>query len=477
MSFSDSLMTLASTAYQGHGRSSCISDTSGQFLLLVDDTGIRDAQFNLLTGASAMALGWDTAGASYLILPKPGAPTRYCIFVNEKWPNARAGYVEVDLAANGGAGGVVPPGTTWYMQHTTDKLTATTDSAETGYWVVQHVDSGDAFHAFHLSGLGLDPAPVVSHAGRSYLADTPGYINADRVRPMKFSPQGDKLGVITMGSDLDTNAIELFHFNRDAGTVDFWAQVANRQFALNLEGSVVPWHSTLNPFILDLEFSPDGNHMYYVNGDSILFAGSIYAIQVELANEDVDSIQYSAFGLMAIGNYNYPGWDPFGSFLLTGLNGHLYARANTYTINPNWLIDLFSVPLEMGMISGPNAIPLLDVGYLLYAPSGGNPVVMPNISKRYVDSAPVTTGLPHMEAITALRVWPNPGNSLIEVRWSGLTKTADARFTDATGRAVPGIWHLHPGENTMDISGLADGIYMLHVQSADEVSQVRIVKQ
>ena len=187
MTFTDSSMVMLPSPYNGTGRSACISDTTGQFLLLVDDTGIRNAQFNLLPGASAAELGWSTAGSSYLVLPKPGSPLHYMVLVNETPPDARAGYVEVDLGANSGMGGVAFAGTTWYMQHATAKLTATTDESETGYWVVQHADSGDIFEAFHLTATGMDPVPVLSNAGRSYLTHASGYINADLLRPMKFS--------------------------------------------------------------------------------------------------------------------------------------------------------------------------------------------------------------------------------------------------------------------------------------------------
>ncbi|MBS1547538.1 MAG: T9SS type A sorting domain-containing protein [Bacteroidetes bacterium] len=476
MQFTDSSMAMLPSPYSSVGPSSCISDTSGQFQMLVDNSGIRGAQFNLLPGASAAELGWDTAGANYLILPKPGAPTRYCILVNEKRPNARAGYVEVDLAANGGAGGVAPPGTTWYMEHTTDKLTATTDSAESGYWVVQHADSGDVFHSFHVTNLGLDPVPVVSHAGHSYLADTPGYINADRIRPMKFSVQGDKLAAVIMGSDLDTNALELFHFNRASGSFNFWTRLTLDLYALdNTTGQLVPNDVGPRKFVTDCEFSADGNYLYYQGADTFPYNGYSIVAQVSLVDTAAARIAQSAFGVMGTGVAYAARMYPEGAFLLVGLNGRLYARP--YDPYPNILLDLFALPTAMDSLSGPDHDPMFDVGFplsLTYATYAG---YFPNICKRYVDSSPITTGMHPMDVNATLRVWPNPGSGLITVQLGGVASAAVARFTDATGRAVPGIWHLHPGDNTMDISGLADGIYMLHVQSGDEVRHVRIVKQ
>ncbi|MEO5584144.1 MAG: hypothetical protein ABIQ75_01695, partial [Flavobacteriales bacterium] len=208
MSFADTSATILPSPYAGPAPATCISDTSGQFLLLVDNSGIRNALFAPLQGATAADLGWNTPAANYLILPKPGAPERYFIFINEGPPTARGGYVEVDLAANGGAGAAVGVGTTWYMAHVTAKLSATTDAVEQGYWIVQHEDNSDAFRSYHLTDQGMAAAPVVSHAGGTYLPDTPGYENADRWGKMKLSFQGDKLAAIKHGYDLDTNALE-----------------------------------------------------------------------------------------------------------------------------------------------------------------------------------------------------------------------------------------------------------------------------
>lgn len=476
MQFTDSSMTMLPSPYSNAGPSSCISDTSGHFQLLVDNSGIRGGQFNLLPGASAAELGWDTAGANYLILPKPGAPTRYCIFVNEKWPNARAGYVELDLAANGGAGGVVPPGTTWYMQHTTAKLTATTDSAEIGYWVVQHADSGDAFHTFHLTSLGLDPAPVVSHAGRSYLADTPGYINADRTRPMKFSAQGDMLAAVIMGSDLDTNALELFHFNKASGSFNFWTQLTLDLYALdNTTGQLVPNNVEIRKFVTDCEFSADGSSLFYQYADTLPSQGYSTVAQVSLGDTAAASIAQSAFAAMGTGAYYAARMNPNGTFLLLGLNGRLYARP--YGPYSDILVDLFALPTAMDSISGPNHDPMFDVGFPLSLPYATYAGYFPNICKRYLDSSPITTGVPDQKTKAAMRVWPNPSKGYFMLHWNGPDPQGQAWTTDAIGRTLPGKWPINTGDNAIDISRLADGIYMLHVQAGNDLRRVRIVKQ
>ncbi len=478
MHFTDTSMAMLPSPYSSTGRSSCLSDTTGEFLLLVDDTGIRDAQFNLLSGASTAELGWTEPGSSYLILPKPGAPTHYFILVNEMPPDARAGYVEIDLVANGGEGGVVSPGTTWYMQHATAKLTATTDVAEAGYWVVQHADSGNAFNAFHVTEQGLDPVPVISHAGRSYLPDAPGYINADLLRPMKFSFQGDKLAAITFHSDLDSNALELFHFNRTDGMFSFWAHITTDQYGLNPEGQLIPLSYGWRRFIPDMDFSPDGLHLYYLCSDTSYNGGQAYLVQAELGDPDQSAIQHSAFVFMGAGLYVYPGWDGAGGFLLSALDGSLYARTNNHEFTGNGFFDIYTVPLSMGIFSGPNTIPLYDVGDLLSVPYAGNVGSLPNLCKRYVDSAPMTTTVSAQQgAGSQVRAWPNPNIGFFMVQWNGTAGTTQARLLDATGRTLPGKWALHHGDNAMDISHVANGTYVLQLRNGDEVRHVRIMKQ
>lgn len=81
-----------------------------------------------------------------------------------------------------------------------------------------------------------------------------------------------------------------------------------------------------------------------------------------------------------------------------------------------------------------------------------------------------------MRTSRELQVLPNPTNGHFNVHLDQKAP-ANASLLDASGRKVHVPWHLHPGNNTIDISGLADGVYLLRVQSGDEVRQARIVKQ
>ncbi|MBS1547537.1 MAG: M4 family metallopeptidase [Bacteroidetes bacterium] len=78
-------------------------------------------------------------------------------------------------------------------------------------------------------------------------------------------------------------------------------------------------------------------------------------------------------------------------------------------------------------------------------------------------------------ALQYLEVLPNPGNGHYIIR-NGTT-LAMAWLMDASGRPVHTPWSLHPGNNALDISDLASGVYLLIVRTGDGLRQVRIVKQ
>ncbi len=301
-------------------RNASISDTSGQFLLLVDDFGIRNAFFNTIEGGSASELDWQVPAGNYLILPIPGNPEQYAVFINELPPSRRAGMVLVDLAANAGAGAMEGE-TTWYMDHTTAKITATTDSTETGYWIVQHQDDNDAFLAFHLTSSGLQPTPVTSHIGSAYLPDTGPVDNMDRRGQMNFNFQGDMLGAIKLStSSPDTCKVELFTFDRSSGTLAFWAEILARDFTggLTLPGT---------PSILQgLDFDSTGQYLFVgVALDLPTSPPQVYVVQFDLAATSPDSLwnqeaSWNGFGVYEPGDYdsrygNAFTIDPYGYLL------------------------------------------------------------------------------------------------------------------------------------------------------------------
>lgn len=270
-------------------RSASISDTAGQFQLLVDDAGIRNALFDPVAGGTVAELGWNVPAGNYLILPWPDRPEHYAVLINELPPTARAGMVEVDLTANGGAGAVVGQ-TQWYMQGTTAKLTATTDSGDTAYWVLQHAEDDDTFHAFRFGAEGLSPYEVVSHAGPAYVpTDTMVYTDTDSVQynffrqgAMTFNFQGDRLATIVNNAAMDSTRIELFHFDRTTGAVAHWTGLDERSL-VELIPYPCNWIPALKqPFFRAVDFEPTGRYMYLGFTDSLVDIVNTWVMRIDL---------------------------------------------------------------------------------------------------------------------------------------------------------------------------------------------------
>src|SRR5262245_53795502 len=84
-------------SYRPSWRNASMSDTAGNFLMMVDDHGIHNGLFGLMPNGSASSLGYSADQSNYLILPKPGAPDNYTVLVNQREDQKRAGWFEVDM--------------------------------------------------------------------------------------------------------------------------------------------------------------------------------------------------------------------------------------------------------------------------------------------------------------------------------------------------------------------------------------------
>lgn len=430
-------------------RNASISDTAGQFLLLADDFGIRNALFEPVQGGSVYDLGWNVPAGNYLILPVPGSIDHYAVFINELPPSARAGFVEVDMGANSGMGAVIGNGTIWFMEHTTAKISATIDATGTGYWVVLHTDDDDGFHAFHLSATGLDPDPVTSHVGTTYLPSTFPKDNLDRRGQMTFSLQGDRLGLVKNDVSIDTSKIELFNFDRNTGELEHWADIG---IFFDLDGLPYP---TPPSGLQGLDFDNTGQRLYTCHVDTSSTGLDLCVVQYELTAHP-DSLAEHASFMLCSGSADPLNYDSrYGSLFAVAPGGHLLLRSPVYP-SEGYLFQALSeffLPLEY-----------LSGGHLYYPAETKVIGGFPSPCKRYIDSAPLSTGIREAHTIVAIGLRPNPMIDRAALVFNGPAHPDLVIWRDALGRVVrrTAVGQIGP-TYTLEREGLPDGLYMVEV--------------
>ncbi|MBK7246570.1 MAG: hypothetical protein IPI05_02750 [Flavobacteriales bacterium] len=430
-------------------RNACISDTAGQFLLLADDFGIRNAIFETVQGGSVNDLAWNVPAGNYLILPVPGSIDHYAVFINELPPSARAGFVEVDMGANSGAGAVIGNGTTWFMEHTTAKISATMDATGTGYWVVLHTDDDDAFHAFHLSGTGLDPDPVTSQVGTTYLPSTFPKDNLDRRGQMTFSLQGDRLGVVKNDVSIDTSKIELFNFDTGTGVIQFWTEIG---MALGIDNDGTPFPAIYSR-AKGLNFDNSGQFLYINLLDTVEPFVDEGIVQLDLTATPPDSLWSQSATFTGFGPTQPNSYDSrYGSNFTVDAFGFLLAHP-WYPPNPGYQTQL----LEREFL------PLGGFGNYQYPQSkvmGG----FPSPCKRYLDSAPLATGICEAHTIVAIGLRPNPMIDRAALVFNGTARPERVIWRDALGRMVrrSAVGQVGP-TYTLEREGVPAGLYMVEV--------------
>jgi hypothetical protein len=71
-----------------------------------------------------------------------------------------------------------------------------------------------------------------------------------------------------------------------------------------------------------------------------------------------------------------------------------------------------------------------------------------------------------VSSTTNISLWPNPAKDVVNVNYSGAGNDARAMIFDQLGRMISSTV-LHSGNNSVNVSNLSTGSYIVHVQSAD----------
>ncbi|NUQ15961.1 MAG: hypothetical protein HUU33_11635 [Flavobacteriales bacterium] len=402
LNFYNEQLTIIPSTFAVTARNATMSEPDGALSLVVDETGIHNANFDLVQDGSAQDLGWPARLASLLILPKPDAPFHYFVFVNTPEVDKQAGYVEVDMSMNLGAGGVVGSGTTWYMSNTTAKIAATTHGNGVDYWVLQHADGTDTFHAFRIGPGGLNPVPIISATGPLLSATpVPDRLSSDFWGPMKFSVSGDQLA---FGFDHapDSAGAAVFWFNSSTGTVTVRnSSLAYTAYDLDdYTGDTIAVTLPMD-FTSGLDFLTTDDRLYVAYLDtSIDGSGGFFSTQYDLTVCDGCIPHTSlASNTSSVGVGTEWGADTTGGSLVLGPDGELYLR--NAGSNQGFLHWWDNVPHEFNTSLGGST--------LISSPDLHETWGFPLFCKRYHDSDPAWLGLREEDGRDpAFRAVPKP---------------------------------------------------------------------
>ena len=220
VNFSSGVPVTGTSAMHTREGSASISDlTNGQTLFYSDGDSVWNKNNALMPNGFGLKGGNLSSTQAALIVPKPNHSSIYFLFTSDQGgydgPNSGVHYSIVDMSLNGGLGDVTTKNTLLTPAPTTEKLTAVKHCNGTDYWVITHPFNSNAFHAYLVSSSGVNPTPVISHAGK--IESSISGSNLETIGYLKASPNGKKLA---LGIAINDSLIELFDFDASSGTVN-----------------------------------------------------------------------------------------------------------------------------------------------------------------------------------------------------------------------------------------------------------------
>lgn len=425
-----------------------LSDTAGNLLFYFDGQVFYTAALDTMPHGLSDSL-WTPpfmGQMQSIALPRPGWPNRYYLFMIDQY--RWSGYVELDMTANGGQGDVISPDIIYYMDSAAEtRIAATRHANGEDYWIVLHEQGSDEFHAFRLGSAGLDPVPVISHAGTAIQIDL---IGPDHYGRLKFNTQGDLLAHTSLAHYLpDSSIVELFHFDQWTGAVSLVAELPHYTSASGVE------------------FSPDGQRLYCTHMFSPPGGFATTAIWQLSLDPLVETTIVGSALVIAVDSSSF-GLDQVNSTMELAPNGKIYVKIGA----PNGILAVINSP------NAPGPACSYDRDGIDTQVAFGVVDGLPNQCRRYHDSAPSwATGVPaiHAQGSSTLFVRPNPAHDRISVTWPQNVEAAQVVCVDALGRTV----QINPVDgNVLDVSKLSTGFY--HILALDRtgmpIARVRFVK-
>ena len=187
-----------------------------------------------------------------------------------------------------------------------------------------------------------------------------------------------------------------------------------------------------------------------------------------------DFVEFEPGKLLVVGEFTYIGTREVGGIAVIDTAGNVLENYFTGT-GAGWLPTTNQGTLRsiLGVEQGPDGSIYIFGSYSGFDDGYGNHANQRMITRLY----PVNVGVGEISgSAPALRVWPNPGDGLLNVHWPGHTK-AMLEVRDALGRMMHGGTYVG-GSWQVDLSHLPSGLYTLLLSTPEgERATTKWIKQ
>lgn len=282
-------------------------DAFGQLLFYTDGVTVWSKQHQILFNGNNL-LGGGSTTQSALVVQKPGSTSVYYLFTIEQAENTtwRLAYSEVDMALDGGLGGITSNKNVVIYSPVGEKITAVKHANNQDLWIISHDKFSNCYLTFLVNSAGVNPNPTILNAG-SIDNYSSGGVASPNTGYLKASPLGDKIAC----AFTNVNKVDILNFNNATGSLSYVFTITNVDLPYGVE------------------FSPNGE-LLYVSG---IIPSSIKQYNLTLTN--TSQIINTSFTLPIEPN-------PWTYSLQLGIDGKIYCARNTHDYvdciqNPNSL--------------------------------------------------------------------------------------------------------------------------------------------
>ena len=409
--------------YTNEGCSS-MSDASGNLLFYTDGITVWNRNHEVMPNGTDLDGGSSSTQAA-LIVPDPAGVSKYYVFTTDETggPNGFR-FSIVDVTLQGGLGDVTIKDSL-VRDTVTEKLAAVRQGHKGDYWIAVHKWGSDEYDVYSLTVNGLSLTPVVSNIGTvlttAQIQNTYGQL--------KFSPCGDRLA--SANGYLDT--VDVFDFDVETGIIS------------NCISIPMPAH------VYGVEFSPNEQFLYVTTYD---YENSL--LQFDLSAGTADEV---------IASKTVINFTPDLYALQLGNDGKIYVCKSFSSY-----LDVIDSPDEAGFDCNYvfNAVNL-DPDYqgitsALGLPDFVSSFLAPSTCEALESNDP-------MEA-KRISIFPNPSSD----HFTFISDKSVAVDILTMSGAIIERFALPPHSELKFGSDLPEGIFLLKLKTANEISFTKLVK-